>query len=130
MLNDRLQKIQEGGQPETRKELIKSMEELSKDGFSKMELRSSEVTESDLKYFQKQGLKVMFIDGRDYSYYILDWSNEDKYGLEAPEPPKIECITTFNTIAKGILKIASGFVIATILLAFGFIKFGLRVFKK
>lgn len=66
----------EGKKYNTRKQIVESMEALSKEGDNNMEIRESEISPEDLQYLVSQGLYVKLIKGDDYNYYKIIWRIE------------------------------------------------------
>lgn len=57
-----------------RKELVKTMKFLSKEGYGDMEIRATEISDKDLEYFQNEGFHVEKYN-EEYEYYRIIWED-------------------------------------------------------
>lgn len=54
-------------------ELVEKLKYAAEEGKYSMEVYQEDVLESDLEKLKSEGLKVEFIEGRDYNYYSISW---------------------------------------------------------
>lgn len=76
-----LQELQEksaGMDYMTRKEVQQSMEVLAEQGYTDMELRTSEISPKDIEYLQNQGFIINRKVERRIPYYIISWRNPNQ----------------------------------------------------
>lgn len=70
------------GNFDSRDQHLESIISLSKEGYSKMEVRASEISRSDVEYFKNEGFIVTLHNNGEYRYFRINWNEKAILGVK------------------------------------------------